>query len=180
MYRRNRRKLLHQQKQKFSEKRKFSSHGLAESQSLGSKQNSHVSAMDWANSETDNFVNINKFIFSHNEEQDSNDFAAPSYNIGSRVKAIPKSSILINEISDSDNQIYNAGLNAKYTELESQIERSENRPARYSGFFSTMKLTTNEGLFPSAYKESQESNLNLKQKGRVKFTNNSRKSLRLL
>lgn len=66
----NRRKLIQQQKQKFSEKRKQSASGLFESQSVGMKKSDKASAMDWANSETDHFVSINKLIFNHHDETD--------------------------------------------------------------------------------------------------------------
>jgi hypothetical protein len=155
---------LHQQKQKFSEKRKQSSGGLFESQSMGPKQSEKGSAMEWASSETDNFVNINKFIFS-NHEDDSNEFSGPISAIGARVKSLPKNSIFGADIVESEHQLPSNTM--KFSDLEGPSDRMDIRAAKYSGFFSTMKLTSNEGLFPSAHNNAVDGSSNPKPKGKI-------------
>lgn len=134
---------------------------------MGSKPHEKMPAMEWGTSETDNFVNINKYIFCSNDDQESNEFAGNINNIGSRVKSLPKSTVLNNEVNDSEHHfVYNAGSSTKLAELES-TEKSDMKQIRYSGFFSTMKIGNNEGLFPSAYKDTQETNIYSKQKGKL-------------
>lgn len=167
---RNRRKLIHQQKLKFTEKRKQSSHGLYESQSMAPKTTDKPTAMEWANTETDNFVNINKYIFS-TDEPEPNDYMAPKTSAGMRVKSLPKTTPAINECPDTGNH-FTGGSNgvARLMDLDSHNEKPDGRPARFSGFFSTMKFSHNEGLFPSTHMNAQESS-HPKLKGKIQVIN---------
>jgi hypothetical protein len=132
---------------------------------MGPKTTEKASAMEWANTETDNFVSINKYIFSC-DEQDGGEHVGPKTNMNTRVKSLPKTGVLSNDTHEADLHFpTGTGIPAKLAEFDALNERTENRPARYSGFFSTMKLMNNEGLFPSAYKDTQD-NIFSKQKGK--------------
>ena len=123
---------------------------------MGPKTSDKPSAMEWANTETDNFVNINKYIFK-NEEPESNDFMAPKTSAGMRVKSLPKTNTTNNERPDTEHHFPgSSGGVSRLMDLDGHNDKPDGRPARISGFFSTMKFTQNEGLFPSTLANTQE------------------------
>lgn len=80
--------------------------------------------MEWANTETDNFLSINKYIFSNSEDFEPSEFTKPFSSIASRVKSLPKSNLIENESSSNEIQFpFSGNFNMKFTETGDYKEK---------------------------------------------------------